>query len=426
MNRQEGIKLLMQQNIVVAVGCTEPVAVALCVAKAKDMLEKQGDEVEKIDLYLSKNIIKNAMGVGIPGTGMIGLPIAIALGVVCGDSKKELEVLSEAKNNVDKAKDWLKNHPININTKQTEEKLFIECHCIGKHNNSIATIAQTHTNFIHLELNGEVLLDKTCSKEKNCSPTDEILSTLKAKEIWDYAMQEPLENIAWIQDTVKLNAACSEHSLQNEYGLRIGKKLFNSWDKNIRNEIIARTCAASDARMDGATLPIYSNSGSGNQGITCTLPVYYYGVKKNASEEKITRALILSHLMSIYIKSKIGRLSALCGAVNASMGAASGITYLAGGDFTQMSYAIRNMINTITGMACDGAKPSCALKISAALNSAFDSVLLAMNNIVVDSTDGIAETDIDASINDVGKIGRYGMDTMDDMILDIMTHKNCK
>ena len=223
-----------------------------------------------------------------------------------------------------------------------------------------------------------------------------------------------------------MNAKCSEESLNGTYGLQIGKKLFNSWDKNIRNEIIARTCAASDARMDGITLPIYSNSGSGNQGITCTLPVYYYGVKRNSDKESIIRALTLSHLTSIYIKSKIGRLSALCGIVNASMGAASGITLLAGGKFSQMCYAINNMINTITGMVCDGAKPSCALKISAGLNSAFDSVMLAMNDIVVDSTDGIAETDIDKSIEDVGKIGRYGMDTMDDLVLDIMTHKNCK
>lgn len=419
MDNSECIKRLMQKNIIVAVGCTEPVAVALCVAKAKEILNK---EVEEIELKLSKNIIKNAMGVGIPATGMVGLPIAVALGVVCGDSSKELEVLGNAKDNVEKAKDWLKTHSINMSAAQTDEKLYIEC--IAKNKDSFAKtiIAQTHTNFIHIESNGEVILHKDLQSNDNCT-SDDILEKLNAKMIWDYATNEPIENLEWINDTVALNSKCSEESLKGNYGLQIGKNLFDSWDKSIRSEIIGRSCAACDARMDGITLSIYSNSGSGNQGITCTLPVYYFGVKKNSPKEDITRALTLSHLMSIYIKSKIGRLSALCGVVNASMGAASGIVYLSDGNFQQMCYAINNMINTITGVVCDGAKPSCSLKMSACLNSAFDSVMLAMKDIVVDATDGIAETDIDRSIEDVGRIGKYAMDSIDDMVLDIMTHK---
>ena len=414
------LKQLMQQNIVVAVGCTEPVAVALCVAKAKEILN---EEVLSVELLLSKNIIKNAMGVGIPATGMIGLPIAVSLGVVCGDSSKELEVLCSAKDNVSKAQNWLKTHNIDIKPKQTYEKLYIECHCKGKNNTSMAVISGQHTNFTFIALNDKVIFEKKQEKQdEQCSEND-ILQRLNAKMIWDYATTEPIENLQWINSTVELNKACSEASLKGSYGLQIGKQLFNNWDKSLRNEIIARTCAASDGRMDGITLPIYSNSGSGNQGITCTLPVYYYAIKQNSENDKIIRALTLSHLMSIYIKSKIGRLSALCGAVNASMGAASGIMYLAGGDFKQVGYAIKNMINTITGMVCDGAKPSCALKISAALNSAFDSVLLASKGIVVNPTDGIAENDLDRSIEDIGKIGRYGMNKTDDMILDIMTNK---
>ncbi|MBR1625715.1 MAG: serine dehydratase subunit alpha family protein [Bacteroidales bacterium] len=422
MDNSDCIKNLMQRNIVVAVGCTEPVAVALAVAKAKEVLAEQTNAVH---LSLSKNIIKNAMGVGIPGTGMIGLPIAVALGVVCGDSRKELQVLCDARANVDKAKAWLDNHKIDIQPADTEEKLFIQCTAKGDSSSATATIAGMHTNFVHVEKDGKVLLHKELCEntETDCKDTAEQMLT--ARTVWDYATTEPLENLQWIEDTVELNDKCSEESLKGNFGLQIGKRLFNSWDKSIRNEIIARTCAASDARMDGITLPIYSNSGSGNQGITCTLPVYYYGLKRNSPKEKVIRALTLSHLMSIYIKGKIGRLSALCGIVNASMGAASGITYLSGGNFEQVCYAINNMTNTITGMICDGAKPSCALKISAGLNSAFDSVMLALNNTVVDSTDGIAETDIDKTIEDLGKIGRYGMDTIDDMVLEIMTHKNC-
>lgn len=420
MNRQDAIKKLMQQNIVVAVGCTEPVAVALCVAKAKEVLN---EEVLDVQLLLSKNIIKNAMGVGIPGTGMIGLPIAVAISVVCGKSENKLEVLQEGKTYVEEAKVWLSSHKIDIEAKDTDKKLYIECICKGKNNTSKVIIADNHTNFIYIQSNDEVILNKQCSETDDCEEKDDILKTLSAKEVYDYALNEPIENLSWIYDTVTLNKKCSEVGLEGNYGLQIGKTLYNDWDKSIRKEIIGRTCAASDARMDGVTLPIYSNSGSGNQGITCTLPVYYYGVKVNASQEKITRALILSHLMSIYIKSKIGRLSALCGAVNASMGVASGMIYLANGTFQQITFAIKNMINTITGMVCDGAKPSCALKIATTLNSAFDSVTLAMKNIVVDETDGISEHDIDKSITSMGKIGRYAMDATDDMILDIMTHK---
>lgn len=420
MNASECIKQLMQQKIVIAVGCTEPVAVALCVAKAKETLKESVSEVE---LYLSKNIIKNAMGVGIPGTGMIGLPIAIALGVVCGESAKGLEVLCQAKDNVQKAERWLATHKVKISPKDTEEKLYIECHCKADKNTSTAIISGQHTNFVLVKYNDDVLFEKQKEIEECLCNQEDILSTLNCKMVWDYATTEPIENLQWINDTVRLNAACSEASLKGSYGLQVGKTLLSCWDKSYRNEIIARSCAASDARMDGITLPIYSNSGSGNQGITCTLPVYYYALKKNAEKDALTRALTLSHLMSIYIKSKIGCLSAMCGAVNASMGAASGISYLSGGGFEQVCFTLRNMINTITGIVCDGAKPSCALKIATALNSAFDSILLAQKNIVVAQTDGIAEKDIDRSIEDIGRIGRYGMNQTDDMILDIMTHK---
>ncbi len=423
MNTSECIKQLMQHKIVIAVGCTEPVAVALAVAKAKEVLD---DEVEEIDLFLSKNIIKNAMGVGIPGTGMIGLPIAVALGVVCGESQKGLQVLENAKDYVQEAQKWLDTHRLDIQPADVTDKFFINCIAKGKEASSKVIIKQQHTNFVYVAKDDKVLFEKSCTEECQTCSDDDILNALNEKMIWDYATMEPIENLAWIEDTVTLNDKCSQYSLEGEYGLQIGKKLFNCWDKSIRNEIIARTCAASDARMDGITLPIYSNSGSGNQGITCTLPVYHYGKKRNADREQIIRALTLSHLTSIYIKGKIGCLSALCGVVNASMGAATGIIYLSGGTFEQACFAIKNMTNTITGMVCDGAKPSCALKISAALNSAFDSVLLATNSIVVSPTDGIAETNIDKTIEDIGKIGRYGMDTMDDMVLNIMTHKNCK
>lgn len=421
MTREESIKLLMQQNIVLAVGCTEPVAVALSVAKAKELLE---ENVERVEMILSKNVIKNAMGVGIPGTGMIGLPIAISLGVVCGESAKELQVLENAKENVEIAKQWLSNHDIKIDVAQTSEKLYIECRCFGKNNTySKVIIAQNHLNYIHLQKGEEVILHKELAENVVQESNNNTVDTLSAQEIYDYATKTDIKFLEWIYQTAEVNNKIAEEGLTNNYGLQIGKQINKIANGDIRKKVIAKTCAASDARMDGATMAVYSNSGSGNQGLTCTLPVYEYGVLSNKSKEEIIRALTLSHLMSIYIKNKIGRLSALCGIVNASMGVAAGLTYLQGGSLIQICYAIRNMINTITGMACDGAKPSCALKVSVGLNSAFDSMLLAMNNIVVDNTDGIAEGCIDRSITNLGKIGRFAMDEMDNMILEIMVNK---
>lgn len=422
MTRQESIKALMQENIVLAVGCTEPVAVALAVAKAKEIIK---EDVDRVEMYLSKNIIKNAMGVGIPGTGMIGLPIAISLGIVCGDSSKELQVLDNAKDNVNNAKEWLSSHEIKIEVAKTSEKLYIECRCYGKTNYSKVIIAQNHLNFIHIQEGENIILHKELEKEDNTQNNTDtfVVDTLCAQEIFDYATKTDINFLEWIYQTVEINDKIGQEGLTNDYGLGIGKQLNKIAQGDIRKQVIAKSCAASDARMDGATLAVFSNSGSGNQGLTCTLPVYEYGRLTNKTKEEIIRALTLSHLMSIYIKNKIGRLSALCGIVNASMGAAAGITLLKGGGIYQMCYAIRNMINTITGMACDGAKPSCALKVSAGLNSAFDSVLLAMNDIVVDSTDGIAEGCIDRSIENLGKIGRYAMDEMDNTILEIMINK---
>lgn len=417
----------MQSNIVLAVGCTEPVAVALAVAKAKELL---GEEVERVELHLSKNIIKNAMGVGIPGTGMIGLPIAVALGVVCGESSRELQVLGFAKDNLPQAKAWLETHSVDIKNKDIEEKLYIECCCFGKNNSSVATIAKNHLNFVHLQKNSEVVFhsDITASSDCECSKDTaaETAQSLSMREIFDYATQTELSFLEWIEAMQEVNCAISQEGLRGRYGLQSGRCLMEDKDLNTRKKVIAAACAASDARMDGATLPVYSNSGSGNQGITCSVPVIEYAKALGKDRETLIRALTFSNLISIYIKNKIGRLSALCGIVNASMGVGAALVWLDGGSYAQCCFAVRNMINTITGMVCDGAKPSCALKISAALNAAFDSALLALNNRVVDPTDGIAEEDIDRSIASLGNIGLRGMDTMDDMVLDIMLHKGGK
>lgn len=431
---REQIKAVMQREVVPATGCTEPGAVALCVAKAVETL---GCEPTSVKLRLSKNVFKNAMGVGIPGTGMIGLPIAVAMAVVHGDAKRGLEVLTMPDAQVDDAKRWLANHAgsIDIGLKETCDKLHIECTVAGPAGSAMAVIAKRHTNFVFLKKDDQVLMDHHIGLFQEQDYDDDPKSDnkqrleLTARMVYDYATTTPLEELEWLRETVKLNAAASECGLEG-MGLHTGQILMEQSRGDMVHTVVARTVAASDARMDGCTRPVYSNSGSGNQGICCTLPTYYYGTLRGNSDEEILRALTMSHLMSIYIKRGIGRLSALCGIVNATMGVSAALTYLEGGcrvdpdtGFEHAGYALKNMINTIAGMVCDGAKPSCALKMSVGLYSAFVCSELAVHSRVVDSTDGLSESDLDCSIRNLGRLGKEGMNQTDDMILDIMTHK---
>lgn len=424
---REQIKDIMQHEVVPATGCTEPGAVALCVAKAVETL---GCEPERITLRLSKNVFKNAMGVGIPGTGMIGLPIAVAMAVVHGDSKRGLEVLTMPEEQVEDAKQWLANHAdcIDISVKETSDKLYIECSVASGQCTSTAVIAKRHTNFIFLKKDDQVLLDHKLGlfqeQDNDDDPKEDNKQRLEltARMVYDYATTAPLDELEWLRETVEYNNAASECGLEG-MGLHTGQILMEQARGDMVHTVVARTVAASDARMDGCTKPVYSNSGSGNQGICCTLPTYYYGKLKGCGDEQILRALTMSHLMSIYIKRGIGRLSALCGIVNATMGVSAALTYLEGGTFEQTGYALKNMINTIAGMVCDGAKPSCALKMSVGLYSAFVCSELAVHGRVVDCTDGLSEADLDCSIRNLGRLGKEGMNQTDDCILDIMTHK---
>lgn len=422
------IRQLIQNEVVLATGCTEPGAVALCVAKARETL---GHMPERVQVLLSKNVYKNAMGVGIPGTGMIGLPIAVAIAVVAGDPERQLEVLTVGQDEVASAKKWLANNAgkIEIGVKEDCDKLFVECVCTAGSDRAVAAISHRHTNFVLVALNDKVLLDNEtenpCQEQSSnaggCDAQRKGLH-LTARMVYDYATTAPIEELEFIYDAVRYNDAAAQEGLKG-YGLCTGKILLENANGDLVHTVVARTVAASDARMDGCTLSVYSNSGSGNQGICCTLPVYNYGLLKGCGHEQVVRALVLSHLMSIYVKSGIGRLSALCGIVNASIGVASSIVYLHGGSFEQIGYAIKNLINTIAGMVCDGAKPSCALKMSTGLYSAFVSAELAYNSRVVDATDGLSERDVDHSICNLGRLGRDGMDAVDEMVLDIMTHK---
>lgn len=432
-SERASIIALIKQEVIPAIGCTEPIAVALCVAKATEIL---GCKPHRIEAHLSANILKNAMGVGIPGTGMIGLPIAIALGALIGKSEYGLEVLKECTPDaVEAGKRMIADEAISIKLKEgITEKLYIEITASAATTaasgatTATAIIAGGHTNFIYLSHNGEVLLDAPLKStaEQNGNKT-----ALTLKKVYDFATTAPLEEIEFILEAQRLNKAAAETSFKGRYGHQLGRTLKESTREmsilgnNTFSKILSYTTAACDARMAGVMVPVMSNSGSGNQGITATLPITIYAEENNKSREELIRALTLSHLTVIYIKQSLGRLSALCGCVVAATGSSCGITYLMGGGYNQISFAVQNMIATLTGMVCDGAKPSCSLKIASGVSTSLLSAILAMEEKCVSSVEGIIDNDVDKSILNLTRIGSESMNETDHTVLDIMTHKGC-
>ena len=421
---RDQIVALIKREVVPAIGCTEPIAVALCVAKATETL---GTMPESIDVLLSGNMLKNAMGVGIPGTGMSGLPIAIALGAIVGKSEYQLEVLKDSTpEHVEKGKAYIAEKRINISLKENiTEKLYIEVTVKAGDNTASAIIAGGHTHFISITHNGEVLLS---SKQKNGTQMENKDIELSLRMVYEFADTVPIEEIEFINEARRLNENASKKSLEGNYGHELGKTLSRPLGRGIMgasmfSHILSATSSACDARMAGAMIPVMSNSGSGNQGIAATMPVVVFGEENHNTEDEITRALTLSHLTAIYIKQSLGRLSALCGCVVASTGSSCGITYLMGGTYEQVSYSVKNMIANLAGMVCDGAKPSCALKVTSGVSTAVLSAMLAIQNKHVTSVEGLVEDDVDRTIHNMTRIGAEGMNETDKMVLDIMTHK---
>ena len=422
---REQIVALIHQGVVPAVGCTEPMAVALCVARATEDL---GCRPEKIRVWLSANMLKNAMGVGIPGTGMIGLPIAVAMGAIVGKSEYQLEVIKDlTPETLEEGKRYIGEDHIDIKLKHDiTEKLYIEVVCERGDDTATAIIAGGHTNFVYEERNGQVLLDKRmCVGEEG--ETHGV--ALNLKTVWDFATTSPVDEIAFILESKRYNMGAAQASLKGNYGHCLGKTMDRPLSKGIFGDsifshIISKTASACDARMGGAMIPVMSNSGSGNQGICATNPVVVYAEENENTEEELVRALMLSHLTAIYIKQSLGKLSALCGCVVASIGSSCGITYLMGGEYNDICFAVRNMIANLTGMICDGAKPSCALKISSGVSTALLSAVLAREGKHVTEAEGIIDKDVDRSIHNLTSIGKEAMCATDDMVLNIMTHKS--
>ena len=422
-NIREQIIELIHRQVVPAVGCTEPMAVALCAARATELL---GEKPEKVSVLLSANILKNAMGVGIPGTGMIGLPIAIALGVLIGKSDYRLEVIKDlTPESLEAGKRFIGEDRIDIKLKEgITEKLYIEVCSETAGHRATAVISGSHTNIVFEETDGKVLLDRL----KPSAAADTAQLCLDLRTVWKFATTTPVEEIDFILEAKRYNLRAAAEALKGNYGHCLGKIMDRPLSRgifgnSIYSHIIAKTASACDARMGGALIPVMSNSGSGNQGICATNPVAVFAKENENTREELIRALVLSHLTAIYIKQSLGALSALCGCVVASIGSSCGITYLMGGDYVNVCHSVKNMIANLTGMICDGAKPSCSLKISSGVSTAILSATLSMEGKHVTAAEGIIDEDVDKSIRNLTSIGKEAMCNTDDMVLNIMTHK---
>lgn len=437
--REQEIIGLIQKEVKPALGCTEPIAVALAVAKAMEIAEEKCSSLEdgwrlrsgyQLQIEVSGNILKNGMGVGIPGTGMVGLHIAAALGAVCGNSSYGLEVLHDLdESSVSIAKEMAED--VTISLAETEHKLYVKATvCIAGGHESVAVIEDDHDRIVETWFDSSILT--SCHREESGAGGTNEKTTLDygltIREIFDFARTVAFEDIRFILESRTLNLALANEGLKGSYGLKVGYAIGLSENKEVfGNDFLSYamslTAAASDARMAGCTLAAMSNSGSGNQGITVTMPVIAYSLRYETSDEELARALVMSHLIAIHIKGFLGKLSALCGCVIASTGAACGLVYLRGGDYDQVCSAIKNMIGNITGMVCDGAKVGCAMKVASGVSSALQSAVLAREGICISEHDGIIEKDIEKTIHNLGRIGSVGMQHTDEMILDIMVCK---
>ena len=422
----------LEKELVVTLGCTEPIAIAFAAALARKHVK--GEIIKSVRVLASANVMKNAMAVAIPGANGCGVNLAAALGVLVGDFSKGLEVLMGlTPEDVDKAKRMIENQLVTVGLAETSKKLYIEVVVETSQSYARVIVADEHTKVVLIEVDGVTLINTLLENKPNGSISglgsernEDTFITLDS--IWEFVQGVRIKDLDIIKKAIELNTTIGLEGLTNEYGLQVGKTINESIRRGILTDdlithAMALTAGASDARMAGSTLPVMSNSGSGNQGISATLPVVAIGERLQVSNERLIRAVTLSNLIAIYIKLKIGRLSALCGATASGTGASCGITYLLGGGKAEIKAAIQNMQGNTTGMFCDGAKVGCALKLSSCTNAAVISALMAIEGIAIQATDGIIEGTAEQTIENLGRLANEGSREMDRVILDIMVSK---
>lgn len=424
---------LLKKEILPTMGCTEPGAVALAAAYAREALKEE--TVKKINVTVNANVYKNGVAVGIPGTGETGFFIAAALGVIKGYPERQLAVLADVlPRELEKAREMVAQNIIEVQVDEEKESLWIQVRLETDRGWSQAVIAEKHTQVISIQRNGEELFSQGSLQEGEGLDHRQVLKgdDLRIVHLVEAVEAMPLEQLEFLFAGVEMNLLAAKAGIEKRLGMGIGAVYDEMVDNGLMSKDLVNyakilTAAAADARMSGESVAVMSSAGSGNHGITVILPVYAVADKLGAPREKLLRAVALSHLITVYIKIYTGSLSALCGcAVAAATGATAAITWLMGGQITQMEAAMKNLIANLTGMICDGGKVGCALKLSTAAATAVESSLLAQKNIVVPDTNGIIADGIEQTIRNLGKISNPGMIVTDKVILDVMLEKQAQ
>lgn len=407
---------ILNQELMPALGCTEPIAIAYAAATARDVL---GVFPEHIDLFCSGNIIKNVSGVVVPNSnGMRGIDAAGTLGIVCGRAESRLQVLENAtEEDVFRTKQLLQQGFAKCYLQEGVENLYVRAIVYSGNNQAEVIIEKHHTDITYIAKNGVILEDH----QKKEHASDAALTELTVLGILDFSESVNTDKVKKLLDQqISMNMAIAHEGIKNTYGVSVGQTLLHTEGCSLSVRARALAAAGSDARMDGCSLPVMINSGSGNQGMTLSIPVIEYAKELNVGDTKLYRALLISNLISIHIKRQIGSLSAFCGAVSAACGAGAAITYLYGGNYDQICSTIVNTLGTTTGIVCDGAKASCAAKISCALESAITAHHMSMEKKRFLANTGLIKGDIEDTIRCVGCVGRDGMRETDVQIMNIM------
>ncbi|NBJ94376.1 L-cysteine desulfidase family protein [Parablautia muri] len=409
---------ILKEELIPALGCTEPIALAYGAAIARKVF---GSLPEHMDVYCSGNIIKNVKSVTVPNSGgMRGIEAAAVLGAVGGCPEKKLEVLEgTTKEDQEKTKELLAQHFCTCYLEEGVENLYIRVEMRGDGHLVKVTLSEKHTRIEQVERDGEILF--SCQKEDACEKKDDARALLNVKDILAFAQEVKMEDIEEvIGRQIEMNTAISEEGLKNHYGAEVGRTLLAAYGDDIKVRAKAKAAAGSDARMNGCAMPVVINSGSGNQGMTCSLPVIEFAKELKASKEKMYRALVVSNLVAIHQKKYIGSLSAYCGAVSAACGAGAAITYLYGGDYEAVSRTITNTIANMGGVVCDGAKSSCAAKIASSVDAAIMAYTLENADHCFKPGEGLVQEDVEDTIRNMGYVGRVGMKSTDVTILKLM------
>lgn len=426
---EEQVLKILYDEIVPAEGCTEPIALAYTASKAKDIL---GDIPTEVDIYVSGNIIKNVKSVVIPNSkGMVGIESSVAIGIVAGDSTKELMVISDiSEKQLEETKYFMENTPIKVIHESTDVKLYIKVVLRTKNGCASVEIKHLHTNITKVEKDGKLLLQQPCNDSDFNSPLKD-RENLSIRTIYDITKVIDIAKIAPLFDEViRLNSKIAEEGLKGTYGVNMGQLIRKNMEtgfygNDVRNKAASFAAAGSDARMSGCPLPVMTTSGSGNQGMTASLALIEYANTMKISRERLIRALFFSHLSTVHIKTNVGRLSAYCGVICAAAAVAGALCLLQRQSFNTIAGAISNTLGDISGIICDGAKASCAMKISTSIYSAFDAAMLAMSGRFLHGGEGIIAEDIEDTLINIRELSQTGMRITDDVIIDIMNKNVC-